>query len=73
MEEGLGENGYLYMYGWVPSLFTWDHRNIVNQLYPKTNLKIQKKTKKNLLRCEQRNSTQMTEQWREVIFSRKKA
>ena len=32
-----------------------------------------KENKKNLFRCEQQNSTQMTEQWREVIFSHKKA
>ena len=25
----LGENGYMYMYGWVPSLFTWNYHNIV--------------------------------------------
>ena len=26
----LGENGYMYMYGWVPSLFIWNYHNIVN-------------------------------------------
>ena len=31
-EGSLGENGYMYMYGWVPSLFTWNFHNIVNQL-----------------------------------------
>ena len=31
MEGSLGENGYLYTYGWVPLLFTWNHLNIVNQ------------------------------------------
>ena len=31
-ERYLGENEYMYMYGWVPSLFTWDY-HIVNQLY----------------------------------------
>ena len=31
--RSLGENGYMYMYGWVPLLFTWNHHNIVNQLY----------------------------------------
>ena len=30
----LGENGYMYMYDWVPSLFTWNYQNIVNWLYP---------------------------------------
>ena len=28
----LGENGYMYTYGWVPSLFTWNYHSIVNQL-----------------------------------------
>ena len=36
----LGENGYMYMYGWVPLLFTQNYHNSVNQLYPKTNLKV---------------------------------
>ena len=35
-ERGLGENGYMYMYGWVPSLFIWNYHNIVNQLYSNT-------------------------------------
>ena len=38
---GLGENGYMYMYGWVPSLSTWNYHNIVNRLY--LNTKVQKK------------------------------
>ena len=25
----LGENGYMYMYGWIPLLFTWNYYNIV--------------------------------------------
>ena len=29
LEESLGENEYMYMYGWVPSLFTWNYHNIV--------------------------------------------
>ena len=28
-----GENTYMYLYGWVPLLFTWNYYNIVNQLY----------------------------------------
>ena len=32
----LGESGYMYMYGWVPSLITWNYHNIVNWLYPNT-------------------------------------
>ena len=31
-EGGLGENGCKYMCGWVPSLFTWNCHNTVNQL-----------------------------------------
>ena len=33
-EWGLGENGYMYVHGWVPSLFTWNYHNIVNWLFP---------------------------------------
>ena len=36
---GLGEKGYMYLYG----LFTWNYHNIVNQLYPNKKIKIQKK------------------------------
>ena len=39
-EGSLGENGYTYMYWWVPLLFTWDSLNIVNQLYLNTKLKV---------------------------------
>ena len=28
-----GENGHVYTYGWVPSLFTWGYHNIANQVY----------------------------------------
>ena len=31
------------MYGWVPSLFTWNYHNIVNRLDPNTKLKVKKK------------------------------
>ena len=34
IQEGLGENGYMYLYGWVPSLFTGSYHNIVYWLYP---------------------------------------
>ena len=34
MRAGLGENGYMHMYGWVPLLFILNYHNIVNQLYP---------------------------------------
>ena len=30
-ERSLGGNGYLSMYGWIPSLSTWNYHNIVNQ------------------------------------------
>ena len=37
--EGILEkNGHMYMYGWVSSLFTLNHHNIVNQIYPNTKL-----------------------------------
>jgi len=29
----LSENGYSYMYGWIPSPLTWTYHNIVNQLF----------------------------------------
>ena len=35
-EGSLMENGYLYMYGWGPSLFTWKYHSIVNQLHLST-------------------------------------
>ena len=38
-----GENGYMYMYDWVPSLFTWNYGNIVNQLCPNTDKKFKRK------------------------------
>ena len=31
-EQSLGENGYVYMYGWVSLLSTWNYHNIVNHL-----------------------------------------
>ena len=31
-EGSMGENGYIFMYGWVPSLFSWNYDNIINQL-----------------------------------------
>ena len=34
-----GENGYVYMYGSVPLLFSWNYHNIVNWLYPKYKIK----------------------------------
>ena len=42
-EGSLGENGYMYMYGCVPSLFKRNYHNIVNRPFPNTMLKVQKK------------------------------
>ena len=39
-EGSLGENGYMCMCGWVPSLFTWNYHHIVNQLYLNRKLKV---------------------------------
>ena len=32
LKNGVGESGYMYMYGWIPSLFTWNYHNVVNRL-----------------------------------------
>ena len=40
----LRENGYMYMCGWVPLLFTWNYHNVVNQLYPNRKLKVKNKS-----------------------------
>ena len=51
-EGSLGENGYMYIYGWVLLLFTWNYHNIVNWLYPNTKLKVKKKkTTTTLISC----------------------
>ena len=34
-----GENGHVYMCGWVPSLFIWNYHNIVHRLYANKKLK----------------------------------
>ena len=39
------ENGYMYIYDWVPLLFPWNHCHIVNRLYPNIKLKVKKKKK----------------------------
>ena len=26
---GVGKNGYMYMYGWISSPFTWNYHNIL--------------------------------------------
>ena len=33
---GWGENGSMYVYGWVPLLFTSNYHNVVHRLYPNT-------------------------------------
>ena len=35
----LGENGYMDMHGWVPSLFTWNYHNTFMGYTPNTKLK----------------------------------
>ena len=30
---GLGENGYMFIYDWIPSLLTWNYHNIVIRLF----------------------------------------
>ena len=42
-EGSLGENGYMCIYGWGPSLFTWDYHNLGNWLYPDIKLTANKK------------------------------
>ena len=32
MDRSLGENGYIYMYDWVPLLSTWNYNNTANWL-----------------------------------------
>ena len=43
-EGNLGVNGYMYMYGSVSLLSTWNYHNIVNWLYTNTKQKVLKKT-----------------------------
>lgn len=50
-EEGVGERGYRYMYGWVPSLHTENYHNIVNRLHPNTELKVHKKKENKKEKC----------------------
>ena len=49
MGGSLGENGYMYIYGWVALLCTSNYHNIVNRLYPNTKLKTLKKVSSSLL------------------------
>lgn len=45
MGQEFVDNGNMYIYGWIPSLFTWHYHNTVNQLYPNAKQKVQKKKK----------------------------
>ena len=38
-ENPMGENGYMYIYVWVPLMFTWNFLNIDDWLYPKIEFK----------------------------------
>ena len=40
--ERIRENGYIYMYAWVPLLSTWNYQNIVNWLYSNAKQKVKK-------------------------------
>ena len=40
--ERIGENGYIYMYAWVPLLSTWNYQNIANWLYSNAKQKVKK-------------------------------
>ena len=39
------QQGYMYMYGWVPLPSSWNYHNIVNRLYSNTKQKVKKKRK----------------------------
>ena len=47
-EGSLGENGYMYMYDWVPLLPTWNYNITANQLH--FDIKKLKRTTKNLIK-----------------------
>ena len=40
--ERIEENGYIYMYAWVPLLSTWNYQNIANWLYSNAKQKVKK-------------------------------
>ena len=44
-EGSLGEDGYMSVYGWVPSLFTWNYHDIISYT-PIQNRVYKEKTKK---------------------------
>ena len=37
--QGLGANGYMYICGWVPSLFAWNYHKIVKSAMPQYKIK----------------------------------
>ena len=41
-EGNLEENGYSYMYNWVPLLSAWNYHNIANQLHSNMKQKVEK-------------------------------
>ena len=43
MGGSLGKNEYMYMYGWVPLLSTYNYHNSANQLYSNRRYKARKK------------------------------
>jgi len=56
MEGRLGENRYMCMYGWVPSLFTWNCHNIVwLSAIPQYKVKVKKKKNFKTLQEKQNN------------------
>ena len=42
-EKDLKENGWVYMYNWITSLYSRNYHNIINQLYFNKTLKNEKK------------------------------
>ena len=58
-EGGLGENGFVYVDGWVPSLFTWNYHDIVNWLYANATQKVQR----NVWRARTLNTTENQNCW----------
>ena len=42
-EGSLGQNEYMYMYGWIPLLYTWNYYNIIILVYSNTKKKFKEK------------------------------
>ena len=47
-EGSLGENGYRYMYSWVPLPSTWNYLNIINGYMPIQNKKLKKRERERM-------------------------